>query len=75
MDEQELLKERFKSAVTSAIKTISEDFDIEVKFGDNSPSKKNIRLKQLLSSNEISFRVLSMHSWLQACVNKAVGVY
>ena len=41
MDEQELLKERFKSAVTSAIKTISEDFDIEVKFGDNSPSKKN----------------------------------
>jgi cobaltochelatase CobT len=41
MDEQELLKERFKSAVTSAIRTISEDFDIEVKFGDNSSSKKN----------------------------------
>ena len=41
MDEQELLKERFKSAVTSAIKTISENFDIEVKFGDNSSSKKN----------------------------------
>ena len=29
MDKQELLKERFKSAITSAIKTISENFDIE----------------------------------------------
>jgi cobaltochelatase CobT len=41
MDKQELLKERFKSAITSAIKTISENFDIEVNFGNNSSPKKN----------------------------------
>ena len=41
MDEQELLKERFKSAITSAIKTISENFDIEVNFSNNTSSKKN----------------------------------
>ena len=41
MDEQKLLKERFKSAITSTVKTISENFDIEVKFGENSSSKKS----------------------------------
>jgi len=41
MDEKELLKERFKSAVSSAVKAISENFDIEVKFGNNTTSKKN----------------------------------
>jgi len=40
MDEQELLKERFKSAVSSAVKAISENYDIEIKFGNNSTSKK-----------------------------------
>ena len=29
MDEQELLKERFKSAVSSTVKAISENFDLE----------------------------------------------
>ena len=41
MDEQELLKERFKSAVSSAVKAISENFDLDIKFGSNVTSKKN----------------------------------
>ena len=41
MDEQEFLKERFKSAVSSAVKAISENFDLEIKFGNNLTSKKN----------------------------------
>jgi len=41
MDDQELLKERFKSAVSSAVKAISENFDLEIKFGNNIASKKN----------------------------------
>ena len=39
MDEQELLKERFKSAVSSALKAIAEDYDIEIKFGNNTNTK------------------------------------
>lgn len=41
MDEQELLKERFKSAVSSTVKAISENFDLEIKFGTNISTKKN----------------------------------
>jgi len=41
MDEQELLKEKFKSAVSSTVKVISENFDLEIKFGNNLTSKKN----------------------------------
>ena len=41
MDEQELLKERFKSAVSSTVKAISENYDLEIKFGKNIDSKKN----------------------------------
>jgi len=41
MDEKELLKERFKSAVSSAVKAISENFDLDIKFGSNLSSKKN----------------------------------
>ena len=41
MDEQELLKERFKSAISSAVKAISEKFDLEIKFGNSTISKKN----------------------------------
>ena len=40
MDEQELLKERFKSAVSSTVKAISENFDLEIKFGSSETSKK-----------------------------------
>ena len=41
MDEQELLKEKFKSAVSSTVKAISENFDLEIKFGSNIDAKKN----------------------------------
>ena len=41
MDDQELLKERFKSAVSSTVKAISENFDLEIKFGNNAFSKGN----------------------------------
>ena len=40
MDEKEILKERFKSAVSSAVKAISGNFDIEIKFGDKTDSQK-----------------------------------
>ena len=40
MDEQELLKQRFKSAVSSVIKAISENFELEINFGNNTSSKK-----------------------------------
>ncbi len=42
MDEQEILKERFKSAVSSAIRAISENFDLEIKFGEKTSDKKNL---------------------------------
>ena len=41
MDEQELLKERFKSAVSSTVKAISENFDLEIRFGNLTDSKKD----------------------------------
>jgi len=41
MDEKEILKERFKSAVSSTVKAISGNFDIEIKFGNKADSKKN----------------------------------
>ena len=41
MDEKELLRERFKSAISSTVKAISENFDLEIKFGSNITSKKN----------------------------------
>jgi len=41
MDEHELLIERFKSAVSSTVKAISENYDLEVKFDNNINSKKN----------------------------------
>ena len=41
MDEEDLLKERFKSAVSSAVKAISENYDLEIKFSNNTATKKN----------------------------------
>ena len=50
MDEKELLKERFKSAVSSAVKVISENYDLEIKFGNNISSKKNsLNLPEIIS--------------------------
>jgi len=54
MDDQELIKERFKSAVSSAVKAISENYDIEIKFGNNSTSKKNsLNLPDIVNLNKL----------------------
>ena len=41
MDEHELLKERFKTAVSSTVKAISENFDLKIQFGNNLSEKEN----------------------------------
>ena len=41
MDEKELLKERFKLAITSAVKVISENYDLDIKFNNNQETKNN----------------------------------
>jgi cobaltochelatase CobT len=54
MDEKELLKERFKSAISSTVKALSENFELEVKFGNNSPSKKNhLSLPEIPNLNKL----------------------
>ena len=40
MDEQDIIKERFKTAISSAVKAISGNFDLEIKFGKNAETKK-----------------------------------
>ena len=42
MDEKEILKERFKTAVSSTVKAISGNFDLEIKFSSKTDSKKNL---------------------------------
>ena len=41
MSEEDLLKEKFKSAISSAVKAISENFNLEVVFDNNASSKEN----------------------------------
>ena len=41
MDEKEVLKERFKSAICSAVKVIAGNGDLEIKFGKNAEPKNN----------------------------------
>ena len=41
MDEQEFLKEKFKSAISSTVKAISGNFKLEIKFGSNASSSKH----------------------------------
>ena len=41
MDDSNFLKERFKTAIISAVKAISENFDLEINFGGNVSSKNN----------------------------------
>ena len=54
MDDQELLKERFKSAVSSAVKAISENYDLEIRFGNNITSKKNsLNLPDIISLKKL----------------------
>ena len=42
MDEKELLKEKFKAAVSSTVKVISERLNLEIKFGNNINPKKDL---------------------------------
>ncbi len=54
MDEEELLKERFKSAVSSTVKAISESFDLEIKFGNSINSKKNsLNLPEIINLKKL----------------------
>jgi len=41
MDDQKLLKEKFKMAISSAVKVISEQFDLQIKFGNNINENKD----------------------------------
>ena len=41
MDDKELLKERFRLAIASAVKVISENYDIDIKFNNSQNNKKN----------------------------------
>ena len=52
MDEKEILKERFKLAVSSAVKVISENFDLEIKFGSNNVAKDNSLKTEISKSLE-----------------------
>ena len=42
MDKEDLLKERFKSAIASTVKAISEKKNLEINFGNKTSSEKNI---------------------------------
>ena len=55
MDEKELLKERFKAAVSSAVKVIAEQFDLDIKF------KKGSSLKNSKYIAEHSFLIGNHH--------------
>ena len=53
MDEKEIIKERFKSAVSSAARAISEDFNLEVRFGKVKNSSKNsLNLPEIENIND-----------------------
>jgi cobaltochelatase CobT len=54
MDDEELLKEKFKSAVSSTVKAISENYDLEIKFSNNTSSKENsLNLPEIASLKKI----------------------
>ncbi len=53
MDEKEIIKEKFKSAVSSAARAISENFNLEVKFGKETTSSKNaLNLPEIENIND-----------------------
>ena len=69
MDDQELLKERFKSAVSSAVKAISENFDLEIKFGNNKDKAEKNIVGQLL----ILFKFLDNLNTADVSINPGKG--
>ena len=60
MNDKDFLKERFKSAVSSAVKAISENFDLDIKFGSNVNSKKN----SLTLPEIVNLRNLQDTTWI-----------
>ena len=58
MDEKELLKEKFKSAISSAVKVISEKIDLDIRFGNNINPKKDKNNLYLSLLIEITWEVL-----------------
>ena len=54
MDEHELIKEKFKAAVSSTVKAISENFDLEIKFDNKASSKKNsLNLPEIINLKKL----------------------
>jgi cobaltochelatase CobT len=54
MDDQEILKEKFKSAVSSTIKAISGNFELKIQFGSNESSKENsLNLPEIVSLKKL----------------------
>ena len=54
MNEDEILKEKFKAAISSAVKVISEKYDLEVKFDNASSSKKDsLNLPDVIKLNNL----------------------
>ena len=50
MDDKEILKERFKAAISSAVKVIAEQHNLEVRFGANVSSKnETLNLPEILN--------------------------
>ncbi len=54
MDEHELIKEKFKAAVSSTVKAISGNFDLEIKFDNRASSKKNsLNLPEIINLKKL----------------------
>ena len=54
MDDQELLKEKFKTAVSSTVKAISGNFDLQINFGNNIDSKrKSLNLPDVINLEKL----------------------
>ena len=52
MDEKELLKERFRLAIASAVKVISENYELDIRFSNNEETKNNtLNLPELSEFN------------------------
>jgi len=57
MDEHELIKEKFKAAVSSTVKAISENFDLEIKFDNKASSKKNsLNLPEIINFKKSNYK-------------------
>ncbi len=54
MDESEAIKERFKSAVSSTVKAISGNYDLDIKFGSSiSPKENSLNLPEIINLKKL----------------------